>query len=375
MSETSSATRSSSEAAPFGSPVGRRLRYRPRLVLEIRESMPAWQQFVILALSVLCGAAISTAILVWAGVPASELLSEFVNTVVDEQSIRAVLTQAAPLILVGIAASVAFQARFWNLGIEGQMVFGSIAATAVSLWHVGPDSLRLLLMACAAVLGGLIWSVIPALLKLWLSVNEIIVTLLLNYVATYFLYDLLYGVWKDPTDGFPHSQVYGSGERLPDIAWSINAALPVSLALMLVVVWLTQISRFGVYLRFIHANVAMAMRVGVPVVTTTFGAVFLSGSLAGVAGFVVSSGMEGRLSQGFFEGYGFSGVLIAFLARNNSLVAPLVAVLVAMLFVTGQTLQIFYQIPFSMVQLIQAIIVMCVAATEFFIRHRINLRG
>jgi ABC-type uncharacterized transport system permease subunit len=348
---------------------------RPRFVLEIRESMPAWQQAVILALSVLCGAAISTVILVLAGVPASQLMSEFANTVADEQSIRAVVTQAAPLILVGIAASVAFQARFWNLGIEGQMVFGSIAATAVFLWHIGPDSLRLLLMACAAVIGGLIWSLIPALLKIFLRVNEIIATLLLNYVATYFLYDLLYGAWKDPIDSFPHSQVYGSAERLPDIAWSINAALPLSIALSLLVVWLTQSSRFGVYLRFIHANIAMAMRVGVPVVTTTFGAVLLSGSLAGVAGFVVSSGMEGRLSQAFFEGYGFSGVLIAFLARNNSLVAPLVAILVAILFVTGQTLQIFYQIPFSMVQLIQAIIVMCVASTEFFVRHRIVLRG
>lgn len=374
MSETSSATRSS-EATPFVPPAARRLSYRPRFVLEIRQSMPAWQQAFILALSVLCGAAISTVILVGAGVPASELLSEFANTVVDEQSVRAVLTQAAPLILVGVAASVAFQARFWNLGIEGQMVFGSIAASAVSLWHIGPNSLRLLLMACAAVLGGLVWTIIPALLKLWLRVNEIIATLLLNYVATYFLYDLLYGAWKDPTDGFPHSQVYAASERLPDIAWSINAALPLSVALMLVVVWLTQISRFGFYLQFIHANEAMAMRVGVPVVVTTFGAVLLSGSLAALAGFVVSSGMEGRLTQGFFEGYGFSGVLIAFLARNNSLVAAIVAVLVAMLFVTGQTLQIFYQIPSSMVQLIQAIIVMCVAASEFLIRHRINLRG
>jgi ABC-type uncharacterized transport system permease subunit len=84
-------------------------------------------------------------------------------------------------------------------------------------------------------------------------------------------------------------------------------------------------------------------------------------ALAALAGFVISSGSEGRLTQGFFEGYGFSGVLIAFLARNNAVLAAIVAFLIAMLFVTGQSLQIFYQIPFAMVQMIQAIIVMCVA--------------
>jgi general nucleoside transport system permease protein len=89
---------------------------------------------------------------------------------------------------------------------------------------------------------------------------------------------------------------------------------------------------------------------------------------------VVSSGTTGRLTQGFFEGYGFSGVLIAFLARNNAASATIVAVLVAMLFVAGQSFQIFYQIPFAMVQMIQGIIVMCVAGSEFFIRHRIRLQ-
>ena len=105
----------------------------------------------------------------------------------------------------------------------------------------------------------------------------------------------------------------------------------------------------------------------------TVAAILLSGALAALAGFVISAGQEGRLTQGFFEGYGFSGILIAFLARNNPLLAAIVAILIAMLFVVGQTLQIFYQIPFAMVQMIQAIIVMCVATSDFFIRHRINL--
>ena len=345
----------------------------PRITLEVRLQMPGWTQALIIGGSVLVGLAISVLILGMAGVPASELASEFANSILDAQSFHAVLIQAAPLILVGVAASIGFQARFWNLGLEGQMVWGGIAATAISLGHVGPDGSRLALMAVAAMLGGMMWVTIPATLKYWCKVNEIIATLLLNYVATLFLYNLLYGAWKDPGDSFPHSAEYAMGERLPDIGFSINAALPIALVAMIAIWWLTQVSRFGFYLTFIHANEPMAGRVGVPTRRVTVAAILLSGALAALAGFVISAGQEGRLTQGFFEGYGFSGILIAFLARNNPLLAAIVAILIAMLFVVGQTLQIFYQIPFAMVQMIQAIIVMCVATSDFFIRHRINL--
>ncbi|HEY1746423.1 MAG TPA: ABC transporter permease [Xanthobacteraceae bacterium] len=348
--------------------------YRPfgRMILEVRLDMPAWKQVVAVACSIIIGMFISAMILVVSGVPPAELVSEFASNVFDRQSFQAVLVQAAPLILVGIAASIGFRARFWNLGLEGQMVWGGIAATAVSIYHVGPEVLRLPIMAIAAMLAGMAWVAIPALLRLRFAVNEIISTLLLNYVATYFLYDLLYGSWKDPVDAFPHSTIYASAERLPDIGYGVNAALPLALALVLVVWWYGEFSRFGFYLKFIYANPAMGRLVGVPIMPVVWTAVLMSGALAALGGFVVPSGIAGRLTQGFFEGYGFSGVLIAFLARNNAIAAAIVAVLIAMLFVTGQSFQIFYQIPFSMVQMIQAIIVMCVAASEFFIRHRIR---
>jgi len=351
---------------------GRRLSL-PRFVLEVRLDMPAWKQAVAIGCSIVVGMLISAVILIVAGVPASDLISELASSIFDAQSFHAVLVQAAPLILVGIAASLGFRARFWNLGLEGQMVWGGIAATAVSIYHVGPESLRLPVMALAAIVAGMFWVAIPAFLKLRFSVNEIIATLLLNYVATYVLYDLLYGAWKDPSDAYPHSAQYAGAERLPDIGF-INSALPLAVVFALVVWWLAEFSRFGFYLKFIYANTAMARLVGVPIRNVVLTAVLISGGLAALGGFVISTGSTGRLTQGFFEGYGFSGVLIAFLARNNAASAAVVAALVAMLFVTGQTFQIFYQIPFSMVQMIQAIIVMCVAASEFFIRHRLRLQ-
>jgi general nucleoside transport system permease protein len=345
-----------------------------RFVLEVRLDMPAWKQAFIVGGSIVFGMLVSAAILIVAGVPANDLVHEFANTAFDLQSLHAVLVQAAPLILVGVGASIAFRARFWNLGLEGQMVWGGIAVTAVSIYHIGPETLRLPIMALAAMLAGTAWVAVPAFFKMRFAVNEIIATLLLNYVATYFLENLLYGPWKDAGDAYPHSVQYLNAERLPDIGHAFNAALPIAIIFMLGVGWFAEFSRFGFYLKFIYANPAMARRVGVPTQAVVLADVLMSGALAALAGFVISSGSEGRLTLGFFEGYGFSGVLIAFLARNNAFYAGIVAVLIAMLFVTGQNFQIFYQIPFSMVQMIQAIIVMCVAASEFFIRHRIRFQ-
>ncbi|MCU4122063.1 ABC transporter permease [Variovorax sp. N23] len=345
-----------------------------RFALELRQQMAWHAQALILGVSLAIGMGVSAAILVAAGVPANELLNEFVmQTLFDRQSLQAVLFQAAPMILVGIAASMAFRARFWNLGLEGQMIWGAIGATAISVLDIGPAALRLPLMLVMAMALGLLWALAPTLLKLKLGVNEIISSLMLNYIASNFLLHLVYGAWKDPKDSFPYSPQFRAFERLPEWFGNVStAAIGLALVVALLAWWFVGVSRAGLYLRFVDANPRMADAVGVPVRRMILAAVLLSGALSGIAGFVVVAGQEGRLTQGFFAGYGFSGILIAFLARNNPLAATVVAVLVAALFVAGRNLQVFYQIPFSMVQLIQAIVVICVASSDFFIRHRIR---
>ena len=344
-----------------------------RYTLEIRQQMPWYRQAAILALAVLAGLLVSGAILVAAGVPAGELFQEFVvATIFDGQSLQAVLFQASPMIMVGLAAAIAFRARFWNLGLEGQMVWGAIGATAISVFEVGPPSLRLPLMLAVAALCGLLWALGPAWLKLRLNVNEIIATLMLNYVAGNFLLHLVYGAWKDPASSFPHSPQFREFERLPELFGPSGAAIALALLAMLLVWWLVNLSRAGLYWRFVQASPGVAQAVGVPVARMVLAAVLISGALAGVAGFLVAAGQEGRLTQAFYHGYGFSGVLIAFLARNHPIVATVVALLIATLFVAGRSLQVFYQIPFSMVQLIQAIVVIAVASSDFFIRHRLR---
>ena len=342
-----------------------------RITLDVRQNLSPWKQAVFVGGSLVIGLVISVAILAGVGIAPLTLASELAS-VLTAESLRGVLVQAAPLILVGLGASLAFRLGFWNLGIEGQMIFGGIFAAAISIYDVGPASTRLLLMGLAAALGGALWVLLVAFLKIRFRVNEIIATLLLNYVATYFLFHLLYGVWQDAKTAFPQSTPFRPFERLTDIGYGINSGLIIAIAAVLSAGWLIHLSRIGFYTRFISANPRMAKIVGVPVQTMTVCLIAASGACAGLAGFVNVASQEGRLTQSFFNGYVFSGVLIAFLSRNDPIVVAVVGFLIAVLFITGQTLQVFYQIPFTMVQMIEAIIVIAVASSEFLIRHRVR---
>ena len=344
-----------------------------RIRLEVRQGMSYRRQVAILAASVLGGIAVSALILIAVGVDPADLFNEFiVENVTDAENAAAILQQAVPLICVGLSASLAFRVRFWNLGLEGQMIWGAIFATAVHMFDIGPPDLHLPIMVVAALLGGALWALLPLALKMRLGVNEIITSLLLNYVASNALLHLLYGQWQDPRDSFPHSPAFSAHERMPDLGGGVNSTLLLVLAAALVAWWLVRISRAGFYMDVINANPRMARAVGVPLAAVTAGSVLLSGALSGLGGFVIVSGQEGRLTQSFYEGYGFSGILIAFLARTNPAAATIVAILVAVLFVTGRSLQVFDQVPFAVVQLTQAIIVIAVATSEFFIHHRLH---
>jgi general nucleoside transport system permease protein len=337
----------------------------------MRQAISPWHQGVILAASLAVGLIVSVVILDFAGIAPLDLMHELAG-VFNSDSLRSVLVRAAPLILVGLSAGLAFRIGFWNLGLEGQMIFGAIAATAVSIDEIGPESTRLLVMGIAASLGGMAWVMLAYWMKLRFRVNEIISTLLMNYIASYFLLHLLYGAWQDAKTAFPQSSQYRPFERLLDIGHGVNSALVVALAAAAVAAWGVHLSRAGFYMRFISANASMATVVGVPVRIISIAVIALSGAAAGLAGFVNVASQEGRLTQSFFDGYVFSGVLIAFLSRNDPIVVVMVGFLLAVLFVTGQALQVFYQIPFTMVQLIEAIIVIAVASSEFFIRHRVR---
>ncbi len=346
-----------------------------RFNLEVRGHMPMAQQIGVVAGGILLGLLLSALLLVASGVTPSGLLNEFVVAIFSsKRNVAAVLSYAAPLTIVGLSAALAFKARFWNIGVEGQVILGAIGATIIANYDIGPPAIRLALMAVAAMLAGMLWIALPLFLKLRLQVNEIITTLLMNYIAFNLLLHLLYGPWKDPQSAFPNSKLFEDFERLMALGWqNLNLSVPIAIALTLAAAWLLGMSRYGFLLNFVYAHARMARAMGVKIVGLTLLFALTSGALSGFGGFIISTGIESRLTQSFFVGYGFSGILVAFLARNNPFAVAFFAVLIAVLMVAGQSLQVFYQIPFAMVQLIQAIIVICVAASEFFIHYRLRL--
>jgi simple sugar transport system permease protein len=356
-----------SAAAPAGFRLG-------RLNLEVRQSLPRWKHALFIALSLGVGLAISVVLLAVSGIDVSSIYEEFILlTFFDREGLSNVLIQASPLILVGLSAAVAFRVQFWNIGIEGQFFWGVIGATFVAIDDIGPSGLRIALMFAAALLCGFAWTIVPSLLKLRLGVNEIITTLLLSYVAYLFVMNQVYGSWRDPTDFYPHSEPFDPVERLPFIGWEkVHAGLILSLAFAAIVWWLMERSRFGRYMRFVGSNPRMALAVGIPVGTVTFIAVSLSGALSGAAGFVMATAQEFRLTPTMAGGYAFSGVVIAFLARNNPLAVVVTAFLLGGLYVAGQNIKVFYDLPAATVGLIEAIIVMSVAGSDFLVRHRLR---
>ena len=345
-----------------------------RLSLEVRQSIGRLRHGGFIALSLAVGLGISVAILVSAGVEPANVFEEFVLlTFFDRLGLSSVLIECSPLILVGLSAAVAFRVNFWNIGIEGQFFWGAIGAAVVAIFDVGPPSARIALMLLLSLIGGLLWIAPPALLKIRLGVNEVISTLLLNYVAYLFVLNQVYGPWQDEKERFPHSEAFDAAERLPGLGWEkVHVGLLFSLAAAAFVWWLMQKSRFGVYMRFVGANPRMALAAGIPVALTLFAAAALSGALSGAAGFVMAAAQEHRLTGAMAAGYGFSGIMIAFLARNNPGAVLIVAFLIGGLYAAGQSVKVFYSLPQALVSLIQAIVVMCVAASDFFVRYRVR---
>lgn len=344
------------------------------LALTPRRNVTRLQSAGALLGGVLFGLAVSLVLLLANGIAVADVFAEFVGFVfLSDAGLASVAVEATPLVLAGLAGAVALKVRFWNIGIEGQLWLGTIGATGIALNDVGPDGVRLAVMALAAMAAGAAWIALPALLKTRLGVSEIISTLLLNYVAVLLVQHLVFGAWKDPQQNFPYSAGFDPSEQLARLGWGkTHAGLVIALAATALVWLIAERSRLGAYMKAVGANPEVARATGVPVLLTIVLAVAMSGALAGLAGFSVAAGEEHRLTQHLGLGYGFSGILIAFLGRFQAFGVLVAGVLVAGLYVAGQSLQQFYQLPAALIELIQAIILFSVVGADFFARYRVH---
>lgn len=291
------------------------------------------------------------------------------------------MVKATPLILVGLACSLAFRMRLWNIGAEGQILMGAFGASAVVLIPVLPaDTPRPLMIGAMMVAGataGALWGLIPGLLKAKLNVNEIITTLMMNYIAASWNYFFIFAVWSE--GGFEMSKVFPKTAWLPRLAdyagqvplfrgLTTHFGLVFGL-LATVLVWLIVYrSKWGYEIRLIGDNAKAAQYAGIPIVRNTVLVMMLSGGLAGLAGMSEISGVVHRLQGNISPGYGFTGIIVAWLAKLNPFAVILVSILFGSLILAGREIQ-----PSGIPKLIQGIILFTVIASDVLLRYRIRL--
>jgi general nucleoside transport system permease protein len=292
------------------------------------------------------------------------------------------IVKATPIILTSLACSVAFRMKLWNIGAEGQFIMGAFGAGAVVLAPLLPAEtspwLLIPAMMLAGMLMGSVWGLIPGFLKARYNVNEIISTLMMNYIAIAWINFFIFAVWSE--GGFQMTA------KFPDNAWlprlSAYAAqipafrgLTTHLGLVFgviaaIILWLVVFrSRWGYEIRLIGDNPNAARYAGINITKNSVLVLMLSGALAGLGGMSEVAGVVHRLQTSpVAAGYGFTGIIVAWLAKLNPLVIILVSILFGALLLAGREIQ-----PSGVPKMIQGIILVCLIASDFLLRYRVRI--
>jgi simple sugar transport system permease protein len=287
------------------------------------------------------------------------------------------LVKAIPIFLCSLGVAVAFRLQVWNIGAEGQFALGAVGATWVALSFPDlPGPILLPAMIAMAALAGGLWGMIPAILRQRLRTNEIIVTLMLNYIAILFLDYLVYGVWKDPTSfGFPMTREFSPQAVVGRIgSTSINWGLAHCLVLGTVVWVFIRFTRLGFELKAAGDSVRAARYAGIPYDRLVVLVMVISGALAGWAGFLEASATINRLQPSIMAGYGYTAIVVAWLARLNPLSIAFASFLLAGLRVGVENLQLDLQVPAAFGGILEGLILLTVLGGGLFTSYRIAVR-
>ena len=291
------------------------------------------------------------------------------------------LVKASPLILIGLACTLAFRMKLWNIGAEGQFYMGAWGASAIVLFPILPAATPAYLMIPAMMLAGFacgaLWGLIPGFLKARFNVSEIITTLMLNYIATSWVLFWVFGDWSEA--GFQMTKVFPKTAWLPrltDFARQFSGLSGLTLHLGIVfglvaavLVWfIIKRSRWGYEIRLIGDNKLAALYAGVNIVRNTVLVMMVSGGLAGLAGMAEITGVVHRLQGAISSNYGFTGIIIAWLAKLNPYAVILVAILFGGLIQAGREIQ-----PSGVPRMLQGIILFCVIAADVLLRYRVRI--
>lgn len=340
-----------------------------------RQEPQGWRSCFILLGAITLSLLLSGFFLFLRGTPPLEgIIALFQGGFGSTWAIEDSLIKAIPIFLCSLGVAIAFRLQIWNIGAEGQFAFGAIGATWAALsFPQLPSYFLIPLMIVFSLVAGGLWGFIPALLRQRANTNEIIVSLMMNYIAILFLDYLVYGVWKDPASfGFPMTPTFSEQAIVGKIgSTNINWGIA-HCAILGLLVWIFfTYSRLGFELKASGDNVKAAMYAGLPYDRLVFLVMIASGGLAGWAGFLEASATVNRLQPSIMVGYGYTAIVVAWLARLNPLNIAVASFLLAGLRVGVEGLQLDLQVPASFGGIIEGLVLLTVLASGLFIHYRI----
>jgi len=286
------------------------------------------------------------------------------------------LTRATPLIFTGLAATLAFRARLWNIGAEGQLYLGAMAAVAVGTGAIDAPAILLVpIILVAGAAAGAAGMAGPAYLKTRFGADEVVTTLLLNFVILIFVQMMLEGALKDPMGmGWPQSEPILDNGMLPPLMnrMRVHSGLIIALAAAVIAQIMLSRSVWGFKLRAVGENAAAALHAGIGVKRTLMSAAIISGALAGLAGVSEVAGLKGYLTADLSPGFGFTGIVVAMLAGLSPVGVVISALFIASVFVGADSMGRAMGVSSFLADLVVALSLICVLIGGFVARYRIT---
>jgi simple sugar transport system permease protein len=335
-----------------GSPLG-------RLLAALREGSWLKRLAIVLGAYLVC-LVIFGAIVALQGADPIGVYNSIINSALfDQGSISQILMRSVPIVLAGLAVSVPARAGLVNVGGEGQLIVGAIAATGIALYVVpgAPAFVTLPLMAVGGMVAGAVWAAVAGVLRVGVSANEAVTTLLMNFIANDILLYLLYQPWKDPNGtGQPQSKPLSSAATLPSTLGT-NLAVIVAAGTAVVIALVLKRTGWGFALRVVGGNQEAARRAGLPVKRLMISSMAVGGALAGLGGMLYLAGTQLQLLPGGTATFGYTAFLAAFLGRNEPWKVVLAGVLFAAIAISAPGLQLIYGLDGNVVDILLALLV------------------
>lgn len=304
----------------------------------------------------------------------------FERGLVNRDGLTETFKKMAPMLIVSAGLLIALRASVWNIGIDGQFMVGALLAGVIGAHFAGsvPNPVMWVLAAVAGIVGGLLWAVIPALLMVKFRLNEIITTLLMNYVAVYVTAWLAKGPFKDQSRVAPETPKIPLVDRLPFIPGTeVHIGLIAGLISVVIVAILFRSTVYGFCLDVVGRNRRAAVHAGLPVGRLTGSALLLSGAFAGLAGANDVLGIQGVFRANWNPGYGFTAFALVYLARLNSLLIIPFAFFFSFLLVGGDSMPRRADVPTYFVGMLEGLMLICFAVAVYLERrwHLLSERG